>query len=585
MKDTFKWVTILFCFLGIGTPMGIVPGEEDPLLMRMAPEEVFMYASWAGTQVADPDGNATEKWIAQKDMQRFWKDMDTKLQKIAATAIENSDGDPALGQLDALSLKLPKLLCRQPCGFYIDQLTENGADFGGVLVINLGERKDEIAQHLNKAKSSIKKDSIKLTHEHGTDWLVSEADMWIELETKIGIHQHYLVVGFSSGGLEPKVDSFFENKDTPEPKWLTKIKEKLPVPRRASVGYVSTPNMLRSFKELDENVKTIGFVNGLDDEGYLGRAWIEGGDQSEFAKVVKGPIDKEVWGKLPGGNLFTATACISKEEMFKAVESVSGDAPVFKELIADFEAFGGGVTLKDEFMKNVGDNVYVIGEPFSFMWGRMDSGFCLQVKDEMAFLDTIEGFAKRLKEVSEDNLKFTIETKIIEDVKVYLVTRKQRSKGWRKIYFTLHNSQLVVVNNLELLKKLLFTQELDEKQSWLNSKRIEQLYQFANEQNLGEPNMLFEVDPKPILKQVHSFSSTFEKSMGLARFPDADTLVKGLEPCLSGVFKTEDGIQIVQKNVLPSGTPVSFLGSASVIAHAMYVKSQAEMRAATRPGP
>ena len=72
--------------------------------------------------------------------------------------------------------------------------------------------------------------------------------------------------------------------------------------------------------------------------------------------------------------------------------------------------------------------------------------------------------------------------------------------------------------------------------------------------------------------------------MGLARFPDADTLVKGLEPCLSGVFKTEDGIQIVQKNVLPSGTPVSFLGSASVIAHAMYVKSQAEMRAATRPG-
>ena len=580
MKDNFKWVTILFCFLGIGAPMGIVPGEEDPVLMRMAPEEVLMYASWAGTQAADPDGNATEKWIAQKDMQRFWSDMGTKLQRLATAAIENSDDDPALGQLYALSLKLPKLLCRQPCGFYIDQLSKNGKDYGGVLVINLGERKDEIAEQLKKAKASIK-ESIKLTHEHGTDWLVSDADAWLlpSLKTKIGIHERYLVIGFSGGECELNVSSFFENKDTPEPKWLTKIKQKLPVPRRASVGYVNTPLAVRALEGLEADVKTIGFVNGLDDEGYLGRVWIEGGDESEFAKVINGPIEKKLWEKMPAGNLFTATACISKEEMFKAVKSVSNNDPMFEELIANFEAFGDGVTLKDELMSNIGDNIFVIGEAHSLgLWGTNTnpSGLCLQVKDEMGFLDTIEGFAKRLKEVSEDTENFTIETKVIEEVKVYLVTRKRRSAGWRKIYFALHNSQLVVVNNLKLLKKVLFTEELDEKQRWVKAKRVNRLYQYANDQKLGEPNLLFEVDPKPILQTGHGLSGLLV-SYGLAKVPDVGTMTNGLEPCLTGVFKTEDGFQIVQQNVLPSGTPPSFLGFAAVIANALSVQSKLQI--------
>ena len=36
-----------------------------------------------GTRKADPEGNATEQWIAQKDMQRFWKEMGTRLDEMA----------------------------------------------------------------------------------------------------------------------------------------------------------------------------------------------------------------------------------------------------------------------------------------------------------------------------------------------------------------------------------------------------------------------------------------------------------------------------------------------------------------------
>ena len=228
---------------------------------------------------------------------------------------------------------------------------------------------------------------------------------------------------------------------------------------------------------------------------------------------------------------------------------------------------------------SIGDNIFVIGEAHSLgLWGTNTnpSGLCLQVKDEMGFLDTIEGFAKRLKEISEDTENFTIETKVIEEVKVYLVTRKRRSAGWRKIYFALHNSQLVVVNNLKLLKKVLFTEELDEKQRWVKAKRVNRLYQYANDQKLGEPNLLFEVDPKPILQTGHGLSGLLV-SYGLAKVPDVGTMTNGLEPCLTGVFKTEDGFQIVQQNVLPSGTPPSFLGFAAVIANALSVQSKLQI--------
>ena len=34
-------------FGGIGVPLGNVPGEEDPYLSQIAPEECLMYVSWS----------------------------------------------------------------------------------------------------------------------------------------------------------------------------------------------------------------------------------------------------------------------------------------------------------------------------------------------------------------------------------------------------------------------------------------------------------------------------------------------------------------------------------------------------------
>jgi len=585
MFNNLKWVPFVICFLGFGTPMGIVPGEEDPLLMRMAPQNAILYASWAGTQEADPKGNSTEQWIAQKDMQRFWKDMDTGLSEMALQVVEQAD-NPVSANLNALSVKLPKLLCRQPCGIYLDRLEANekspqDSGYGGVLAINLGDRKNEIGEHLALARGSIKEnESVEVSTEYEIDWLVS-SDKW--LKTKIGIYEQYLVIGFSSADLEPEVSSFFENKDTPEPSWLTAIKKRLPVPRRASVGFIDVKKLhaaargvfapLENEDGFAEKVTTIGFVNGLDDEGYLGRIWLPEANEAEFAKVFNGAIDKDFLSKMPAGELFTVSARVSEQELYNSLKSATGNAKAFEESIAGFEGFSG-LTLKQDLLNNLSGNFFAIGS-FS-IFGSKPGCLCFQVKDEMAFLDTMEGFARRLKEVSDEGGAFDFETIMIDDIKIHHVTFHQKKNSVKQIYFAQRGFQLVVGNEFRMFKEVLFADKTEKGKSWIESERVRQLYGFAKDHDLGEPQLLFEIDPKPLFSLMPLGTSIY-RGAGFAkppeppRLPDEATMANGVEPNLNALFKCEDGIEIVQKHVMPVGNPVSFLGFAGVTARMLDV--------------
>jgi len=578
MINNFDWLSIIICLLGFGTPMGIVPGEEDPLLMRMAPENTVLYTSWAGTQEADPEGNPTEQWIAQKDMQRFWKDMGSRLQEIATKLVEQAD-NPVSGNLNALTVKLPKLLCRQPSGIYLDRIeseeNKSTPTYGGLLAINLGDRKNEISEHLRLARESIEQnDSVTISREHEIDWLVS-SNKWIK--TKIGIHEQYLVIGFASGGMKPEVGSFFKNKDTPEPKWLTVIKEKLPVPRRASVGFIDFKKLnkeAQSYFSLEnkssDKLTTAGFVNGLDDEGYLGRTWLPGANESEFAKkLLNGPIDKDFLSKVPSADFFSIAARVSKEEVFDSIKSTignaGGSAKAFEESIAGFEAFAG-LTLKQDLLNNLGDNVFVVG-PMDIYSSRA-SCLCFEIKDDMAFLDTIDGFARRMKEVSEGGGSFDFKTKMIDDTKVHHVSLQRKWNSVKNIYFAQHKFRLIVGTDLQVFKQILSAEKSDEGDRWIETKRMQQLYEFARNQNLGEPQLIFEFDFKPIISSLVGFSNLF-KGMGFAKVPNQATLENGLEPNLNAIFKREDGVEILQKHVMPSGNPISFVGFAGVISQTL----------------
>ena len=102
-------------FGGIGVPLGNVPGEEDPYLSQIAPEECLMYVSWSGAVPANPENNVTEKWMAQPEVKAFWKHFFDNLDQAAAVEA----GGSRFNEAQPILVKTLKLMFTEPGAMYI----------------------------------------------------------------------------------------------------------------------------------------------------------------------------------------------------------------------------------------------------------------------------------------------------------------------------------------------------------------------------------------------------------------------------------------------------------------------------------
>ena len=72
----FSFAGLLLLLFGgafSGLPLGIPPGEFDPVMARVAPQECLFYVGWSGT--AEPSAksaNRTEQLLADPEVQRLW---------------------------------------------------------------------------------------------------------------------------------------------------------------------------------------------------------------------------------------------------------------------------------------------------------------------------------------------------------------------------------------------------------------------------------------------------------------------------------------------------------------------------------
>jgi hypothetical protein len=69
-----QWIVLVFFNGGVGLPLGIPPGQEDPVLARLAPEKCLFCLTWNGTAKPDPKSkNQTEQLLAEPEIQKLDK--------------------------------------------------------------------------------------------------------------------------------------------------------------------------------------------------------------------------------------------------------------------------------------------------------------------------------------------------------------------------------------------------------------------------------------------------------------------------------------------------------------------------------
>ena len=574
-------------FGGIGVPMGIVPGEEDPYLSQIAPEDCYFYASWSGTVPADPEKNVTEKWIAQEGIQTFWKELFGEYKRYANKEVgegankiidkdidEGNKRESAFYEARPILFKLPEISFTQPCAMFINRVTKDGV--AGNFVVKLGKWEDEIAADMSKVNDQVlanrgwERETV-----HGMDVLVLKKIVRYqdELVLKVGIHKGYLLVAFSFLEGEPSFEEIFASEKTPEPKWLTEIKNELPIERRGSIGMIDTGRWLELAKSLPgaadfdlfDGANRVGFVTGMDGDGFLARTWIRTeGEMGAFFKAFEGdPLGEEELRAIPADQMVSTVSRLSPEQIYdgiKAFAESTGSGKEFDEMVSGFEGFAG-MTLKEDLLEKVDDFgfFYADMELEKMMSGSPPAVIGIGIKDEMAFLDTMEAFSLRIEELVDENPDLDFNTKSVNDVQIQVVTDSSRWSGFPEVCFAQVGSRLLVSNDFEKLNLHIMNAENGKPEETMFSQpEIKKLFEFGESIGCDGPIAIFRFDTGKLLNRYWDMGAMLLRAGGneerfqFPKVPVVGTMANGVTPQVSTSFRTKNGYQLYQRSVTPS---------------------------------
>ena len=260
---------------GGALPIGLPPGPGDPMLAHVAPEQCLAYLSW--NAMADPDpasSNSTEQLLAEEEIQRFVSQT-TKaiLQKMQQQARGREEDI-------VMAVTLPKLiraLITNGTAIYVRP--GSGIPSGGMLC-RVGENAKRVERWLAQVQGVITEEPV-LSDEGIYNWPVAPGAPALQWT----INEGCVLIGFGDGELNDLLQRCEEGNT---PAWLTKITNRLPVDRPASVLHVNASSIMEIMTQMMppeasvalaasgiQNILSLNTVTGLDDTGTVSRTWLK----------------------------------------------------------------------------------------------------------------------------------------------------------------------------------------------------------------------------------------------------------------------------------------------------------------------
>lgn len=383
---------------GYGVPVGISPGVEDVYLHQVASEDCLMYASWSGVAELDPEGSPTEAYFAQEQIQKLI----SKLRRLDSGNVE-VDGTDSEKAYSRLVTKLPGLALTNPCCFYVDEVRwmpdRLEPELSGAFLLGLGEEAEEIKK-LVAAIGEVPRPEQGMG---GQSLLgIFGGYLWsVAGKRSVQIHEDYLVVSFAGDDMELKPQQFLEYAKRGEPQWLLDLKTELPIARRASLSMININEVNRVLfddnnSEIDvalellgtKDIKFVGWVTGLDDEGYVCRTTIHCDLNSKGLVNLFNlpPLEKEKLTGIHQDRDFVLASRLSTDRLYQMIENVAsrvGERDGFNSMIAEFEAFSG-VSLKDDLVAELDEYFYIYGD-FELADAQSKWLLALGIRDENEF--------------------------------------------------------------------------------------------------------------------------------------------------------------------------------------------------------
>jgi len=138
----FSWLLMFASSVAMAIPLGTPPAAADPLMLKVAPEECLYFINWSGRGKADSASqNATERLLAEPEMQQFGTDVLQTLRKTMAQIAGQSQTAEAKVVADAVPLLVEKVL-QGPGTLYLRkaEVTATGLVVDAGVVLAVGDQ-------------------------------------------------------------------------------------------------------------------------------------------------------------------------------------------------------------------------------------------------------------------------------------------------------------------------------------------------------------------------------------------------------------------------------------------------------------
>jgi len=383
---------------GVGLPIGIPPAPEDPVMSQAAPDECLFYTTWAG--VAEPDAsseNQTEQLLAEPEVQHLIAEVERQLTAALIQAAEENEPDAVPLVKDAIGWF--KTLITQPTMIYVADVKIEGEvpDIRAGAIVHVGGDIANLRAKLEGYQLMALKDKIETVQINGQPWHRLTLDPEAPKITW-GTWGEYLIVTVGEG----ETEALLARTQTPAPRWLSELRQQLPVERVSTVSYVDLKSLLElgmqaymgareAAREPDgspvatptarnpvtaflnasglNGITSISAVTGLDDEGFVSRTQvaIEGQPRGLLSFVDAKPLAAEELACIPSDATIALALRINAEAVFNTIESMVGqiEPRARGEMAAGIAQMEAqlGFNLRNDVLKALGDSICVYNSP------------------------------------------------------------------------------------------------------------------------------------------------------------------------------------------------------------------------------
>ncbi len=565
---------IILAFMGdLGLPLGMPPGQADPLLEKIAPKECLAYVNWAGVAQPQADSvNDFERFVAEPEIQRLGKHID----QVLAQALQ--DNARLFGLEQAASQRVPVLLralLTHPSAAFLSKvsLKLNGIQYDAGLVVNVGQDLDTIRDAVKKLEAAIG-DGIQEKTISGLSWREVAVESAEGPKLIWGFRDKYFIIATNAAALE----GILQRVRTPQPQWLTELKERLSVERPASLMYLDVARLLglarltgeaESLERLAKalglsNLNSVACISGLEGADCVSRTLLhfEGEPGGIFNLAVGKPLAREDLQPIPQDATFGLATRLDLLKVKNLLQRVSGQGlPLNVPAVENQFQAQTGVDLTEGILEPLGDKWRLYNSPGEGGFLLTGTTLVVSLDDPQKAAETLALLQKRFRPPKSDEdgpprRSVVLADSMVEGKKIYYLQATGEFIPFA-VALAIDGEELIVSTFPGHLKGYL---SRDEKvKSITQSKAIASLFQDGQApvalcyQN---PHELFQL-VYPITQYLLHFASIQARSLGVdldvSLMPSAPLVRKYLRPRIVTLQQTKQGIELTSRQSLPLG--------------------------------